>query len=52
MDGEVRVPLKYRCAAVIVTEDSDRPMYIPPPIPKYDHHVDCGCPLCVPRKRP
>ena len=44
---EQRYPLKYGCVAHVVIDDSDRPPYVPPPIPKYEHAPNCGCGACV-----
>lgn len=42
------MPLTYGCVAVIITEDSDRLPYVPPPIARDEHATDtCGCPDCV-----
>lgn len=40
-------PLKYGLAATIVTDESDRPVYVPPPVARGDHAATCGCPACV-----
>lgn len=41
------VPLRYGLIAVVVSEESDRKPYVPPPVARDDHHESCGCVHCV-----
>jgi len=43
----IQVPLGYGLVALLVSEESDRPVYVPPPIARADHHDRCGCQACV-----
>ncbi len=43
----LRVPLKFGLVAQVVTDDSDRPPYVPPPIAPGEHAESCGCVQCV-----
>lgn len=47
MTVAIRVPLKFNLVAEIVSDESDRSIYIPPPVHNADHHETCGCPVCV-----
>ena len=46
----IRVPLKYGCVAEVLTEDSDRPPYVPPPVQEQEHHPACRCERCQSRR--
>ena len=49
---EIRVPLKFGCVGVVVSDDVDRGPYVPPPVSMYEpHHERCGCPKCVAARR-
>jgi len=40
--------LKRPLFAVVVSDDgSDRPPYVPQPVPRLDHDPACCCPSCV-----
>jgi hypothetical protein len=44
---ELHVRLKYGCGADVVTDDTDRQAYVPPPLAPEDHDADrCGCGAC------
>lgn len=40
-------PLKYGLAARVVTDETDRAAYVPPPVAYGDHAATCGCRDCV-----
>jgi len=42
-----RVPLRFGLIALLISEASDRPPFVPPPVAKGDHHQACGCEHCV-----
>lgn len=41
------VPLRFGLIAVVISEETDRHLYVPPPVAWDDHHEACGCPTCV-----
>lgn len=42
----LQVPLKYGLVAAVITEESDRVVYVPPPVAYGEHAATCGCPDC------
>jgi hypothetical protein len=47
----MRVLLKYGLVADVVTEETDRPVYVPPPVDRGAHAETCGCAACVVARR-
>ena len=47
MPTERRLPLRFGLVAVIVSDEQDRPPYVPPPMTDREHHERCGCDRCV-----
>lgn len=43
-----RVPLAFGLVADVVSDDTDRAPYVPPPVPTYEHNVRCQCQTCRP----
>lgn len=41
------VPLRFGCQAILISEESDRKIYVPPPVARDDHHEACGCVHCA-----
>lgn len=41
------VPLRFGLIAVVISEETDRVVYVPPPVARDDHHDRCGCDHCV-----
>lgn len=42
----IRYPLNYGLVAEIVTDESDRPPYVPPPVKDHEHAATCRCDRC------
>jgi hypothetical protein len=42
----IREPQRYGLVAVVLSEETDREKYHPPPVPRDEHAVDCRCDDC------
>ena len=40
-------PLPFGLIAAVVTEEGDRPVYVPPPVARGAHAETCGCATCA-----
>lgn len=45
--GWLAIRLTYGLVATVRTEETDRPVYVPPPVAYGDHAATCGCRDCA-----
>lgn len=47
----ILMPLKYGLVAAVVSDDTDRAVYVPPPVARGEHAESCGCPDCAMKRQ-
>jgi hypothetical protein len=43
----LRIPLRHGLVAILVSEDTERSVYVPPPLARGEHHERCQCSACI-----